>query len=275
MVKKISYSQYTLMKQCKRRYELAYLKKIILYMPNEHTFFGTAIHEAIQSHMKNNNVEIYQEFTNSLLSIIDKYITKTKKTDIISEETFIKLLDDGKRILSEYEKRVDELYSDEYTLIGIETELDYPLSDNIDDIHFFGLIDVVLFNEVTKKYLIIDIKTSTSGWSSDDVKEKRIQLLLYKWYFSLQFNIPLDDIETEYLILKRNKPNISYGQKSDNLIRKVSVPSKRTIKPEIDKFKETVFKFYDKKGKPLNVKFENNISPDCIWCPYAGSKLCR
>ena len=68
-----------------------------------------------------------------------------------------------------------------------------------------GYLDVVTYHEATETFKIIDIKTSTKGWSDYAKKDedKQYQLLLYKQFFSEQYGIPLDKIEIEFFILKR------------------------------------------------------------------------
>ena len=70
---------------------------------------------------------------------------------------------------------------------------------------YMGYLDVVTYNERSDTFKIIDIKTSTKGWNKFAKKDesKQYQLLLYKQYFSEQYNIPLDKIEIEFFILKR------------------------------------------------------------------------
>ena len=70
---------------------------------------------------------------------------------------------------------------------------------------YMGYLDVVTYHEETETFKIIDIKTSTKGWSDYAKKDedKQYQLLLYKQYFSEQYGIPLDKIEIEFFILKR------------------------------------------------------------------------
>ena len=62
-----------------------------------------------------------------------------------------------------------------------------------------GFIDLVFYDERVDEWTIVDIKTSTKGWNkwakADD--KKKAQLLLYKEFFSKQFNIPLDKIKVE------------------------------------------------------------------------------
>ena len=68
-------------------------------------------------------------------------------------------------------------------MVGIEVPINYDLPN---DVKFIGYIDVLLYNTVTQKYKIIDIKTSTMGWNKYQKcfdKNKTDQLLLYKQFY--------------------------------------------------------------------------------------------
>ena len=70
---------------------------------------------------------------------------------------------------------------------------------------YTGFLDVVLYNENSDEFTIIDIKTSTRGWTPRMKKDedKQFQLILYKQYFSDLYNIPLEKINIKYFIVKR------------------------------------------------------------------------
>jgi hypothetical protein len=89
-----------------------------------------------------------------------------------------------------------------YELLGVEIPLDFNMYNNI---KFIGYIDVVIKDTVRDRIKIIDIKTSTMGWNKymKADKNKSNQLLMYKQFYSKQFDIPLDRIDIEYFILKR------------------------------------------------------------------------
>ena len=80
---------------------------------------------------------------------------------------------------------------------------DYP------NVKLMGKLDLVMFNETLHKVVIWDIKTSTRGWSKYD-KENKIktsQMVMYKKYFSEQYNVPIDSIDVKYFIVKRKVPD--------------------------------------------------------------------
>jgi hypothetical protein len=70
---------------------------------------------------------------------------------------------------------------------------------------FQGYLDVVLYHEPTNKIKIIDIKTSRQGWSKKEKSDenKQFQLIAYKKYFSELYNVPIENIEIEFMIVKR------------------------------------------------------------------------
>ena len=75
---------------------------------------------------------------------------------------------------------------------------------------------MVIKDTVRDVIKIYDIKTSTMGWNKymKADKNKTDQLLLYKQFYSKQFNHPMDRIEVEYFIVKRKLyENLDFPQK--------------------------------------------------------------
>ena len=68
---------------------------------------------------------------------------------------------------------------------------DYP------NVKLMGKLDLVMFNEATHQVVIWDIKTSTRGWN---------KWQMYKKYFAEQYNVPVDNIDVRYFIVKRKIP---------------------------------------------------------------------
>ena len=50
--KTVSYSQYSIYKQCPHRWYLDYVKKLQPFKPSVHLIFGTAFHETLQNYLK-------------------------------------------------------------------------------------------------------------------------------------------------------------------------------------------------------------------------------
>ena len=103
--------------------------------------------------------------------------------------------EDGLEILDFFKKRRNEYFSKrDYELIGCEVPIDVDLKNNI---KIVGYLDVVMRHIPTDSIKIIDIKTSTMGWNKWMKKDenKTQQLLLYKQFYSKQYNHPIENIE--------------------------------------------------------------------------------
>ena len=79
-----------------------------------------------------------------------------------------------------------------------------------------GYLDIVIHDTLSNTIKIMDIKTSTRGWNKWMKKDenKTQQLLLYKKFYSQQYDFPIEDIEVEYFIVKRKLyENVDFPQK--------------------------------------------------------------
>ena len=132
-------------------------------------------------------------------------------------------------------KRADYFQKRQYELIGCEVPIEVILKK---DIKMVGYLDIVLKHVPTDTITIFDIKTSTRGWNKWMKKDtnKTQQLLLYKQFYSKQYNHPIDKIEVEYFIVKRK------------LWEKAMFPQKR------------VQKFSPASGKPSMNKVSNRLN---------------
>ena len=139
-----------------------------------------------------------------------------------------------------------------------------------------GYLDIVTYNENSDTFKIIDIKTSTKGWNKFAKKDesKQFQLLLYKQFFSEQYNIPLDKIDIEFFILKRK--GLSWDD--DNIMSPHQAYRVQTFTPPSGKIKlnrainainDFIKECFNSSG---NIKEKEYIkSPskwNCTFCPF-------
>jgi hypothetical protein len=180
---------------------------------------------------------------------------------------------DGRQILQFFKKKIDTLYTKSgFELVAIEMPLNAQIKEGV---HFIGFIDIVLKDVSSGEIIIVDLKTSTSGWNKYQKadKVKTSQMLLYKKFYSEKYDIPLDKIKVEYQILKRkliesaeyNIPRISkfippHGKPSVNLAWKG--------------FMEFVDTVYDDGGLIRTDNFPTNKGKACNWCEFKTRKLC-
>lgn len=283
--KHISYSQLSSFETCPKQWYLTYVKNLAPYKPSIHAVFGTAMHETIQSWLDvlyNDTIKKANEM--DLHSLLQENMVKAYKAQKVmyshehfSDQNEMNLFYlDGIHILDFLKKKRVLYFSNKNTyLAGIETLLYQELRPGV---FFKGLIDIVLYNETVDKWYIIDLKTSTSGWS-DYVKKdntKIAQVLLYKEFFAKQFNIDIDKIEVVYYILKRKVPMEAEFASMQRRIQEFKPPSGKIKRGEavamMTKFvKETL----DEAGNFFDKDFQATPSESsCRFCVFRNNPIC-
>tara|TARA_Y100000593_G_scaffold95015_1_gene198308 strand:- start:48369 stop:49229 length:861 start_codon:yes stop_codon:yes gene_type:complete len=219
---KISYSQLSMYSQCPMHWKLRYVDEISVSESNIHLVFGTAMHETIQHYLdvmygesvkKANEIDLPALLQKEMINEFKKAEENDGKPPCTKEQ-LSEFFDDGIEILDFFRKKRGEyFFKNKWELIGCEVPIDMELKNNI---RMVGYLDVVLRHKPTDSIKIIDLKTSTKGWNKWMKKDfdKTSQLLLYKQFYSKQYNHPIDRIDIEYLILKRKLwENVDFPQK--------------------------------------------------------------
>tara|TARA_Y100001978_G_scaffold21111_1_gene17121 strand:+ start:3814 stop:4761 length:948 start_codon:yes stop_codon:yes gene_type:complete len=214
--KNISYSQYSMWKKCPKQWALQYRDGHKIYTPSVHTVFGKALHEAFQHYIQvmydKSGVAADREDINEILKdkIREHYQDEYKKNNnqhFSNPGELSEFYQDGVEILNYLKKHRGKYFSKRgWHLVGIETPITIPPLQYNPNILFMGYLDIVMYNERLNKFKIIDIKTSTNGWKLDYVKkdeDKQFQLILYKKFFSEQFNVDEKNIDIEFFITRR------------------------------------------------------------------------
>ena len=213
--KNVSYSQMSIFRSCPHRWKLQYKDKIKRFTSSIHTVFGTAIHEAMQEYLsvmyetsasKADLLDLEANFKDYFITEYNKQYKLNKSEHFSSAEQMREFYEDGTAILNWFKKKRSKYFSKRgWHLVGCEIPLVIAPDKMRNNVLYAGFLDVVMYNEKTEMFKIIDLKTSTRGWRDQDKKneDKQFQLLLYKQYFAEQYGIPLDKIEIEFFILKR------------------------------------------------------------------------
>ena len=282
--KNISFSQLLLYNSCQYKWYLTYPKKLAPYKPSIHTVFGTALHETVQEWLDvlyNQTVKAANEMDLSEL-LLDRMRKTYKKErynngneDFTTSQELQQFHDDGMEILNYLKKKRAVYFSTKNTyLAGVETPI---LQEVKPGVVFKGFIDLVFYNSFTEKYLILDIKTSTRGWSDYEKKDetKISQILLYKEFFAQQFNTDVENIDVEYFIVRRKifeggdfvpKRVQQYRPASGKIKRKKAIES-------INKFVNEAF---DNNGNYLEREYPKQPSKsNCMFCPFKENPLCN
>lgn len=279
---KVSYSQYGMYSTCQQQYKLNYIDKLGESSANIHTIFGSAMHETIQHFLDvMYNVSKKQALTLNVEKMLyDKLVEhfKSEKEKMegrfpCTQEEMGEFYEDGKQILSYFTKKLDNLYHKSgFELVAIEMPLNAQVKDGV---HFIGFIDIVLKDLSSGEIIIIDLKTSTRGWSKyqKNDKVKTSQMLLYKKFYSEKYDVPLDKIKVEYQILKRK---IDEG--FDFPIPRISKFVPANGKPSVNKawqgFNEFVDSVFGDGGEIIQTEFPANKGNHCKWCEFKERGLC-
>ena len=281
--KTVSYSQFSMWDSCPHKWYLTYVENKQPYQASIHTVFGTAFHETLQDYitvMYNESgaaadrmdlIALFQE------RFREVYAKEYKKAGahFSNAEEMGEFFDDSVAILNFIKKNRNKLFTiRKMRLLGIEIPLFLNVANNV---FLKGFIDFVLYDEELDKVYIYDIKTSTRGWSDSEKKDdsKIAQILLYKEYFSKQFEVDVDKIEVEYFIVKRKLYEQSeYSIPRTQHFKPASGKNKR--KQAVDNLNNFIKDCFDESGKPQVKSYIKNIGESsCKWCPYKDKpELC-
>lgn len=281
--KNVSASQLMMYDTCPHQWKLSKIDNLQQYLPSVHTVFGTSMHEVIQDWlyvMYNESAkaaserDLREELKFKMQEVYAKERKKTKEVFTSADELNEFFLD-GVEILKYLQKKRSSYFSMKNTyLAGIETDIVQEIGPGV---YFKGFIDLVFYNKLSGTYTIIDIKTSTRGWGDREKKSdaKVAQILLYKEYFSKQFNVDVDKINVEFFIVKRKLWEQSeFQQKRVQEWRPASGKIKRGKAVSLLKnFVSNAFK-----DGEYNIEGNFPATPSksaCMFCPFKDDKsLC-
>ena len=279
---KISYSQLSLYNNCPHQWKLRYIDKITESESNIHLIFGTAMHEVIQTYLEvmyNDSVK-NADMLNLEKMLRDKLIEQFKiaeETDgkpPCTKEEINEFFQDGVEILDFVKKRRNDYFQKrQYELVGCEVPIEVDLQKNI---KIVGYLDIVLKHIPTDTITIFDIKTSTRGWNKwmKADKNKTQQLLLYKQFYSKQYNVPIENINVEYFIVKRKLwENTDFPQKRvQKFVPASGKPSINKVMSGLDIFLNNAF---DENGEYNTTKvFALPSKKACRFCEFNQTEYC-
>ena len=279
---RISYSQLSLYDQCPQHWKLRYVDKISKTESNIYLIFGTAIHEVLQTYLEimyNDSVK-NADFLDLRMMLFDRLCEQfeiAEKEDgkkPCTQEELKEFFQDGLDILEFFKKRRGEYFSKRgYKLIGCEVPIDVDLKKNI---KMIGYLDIVILDEISNTIKIYDIKTSTMGWNKWMKKDenKTQQLLLYKQFYSKQYNHPIDKIEVEYFIVKRKLwENAMFPQKRVQKFSPASgKPSMNKVSNRLNTFLNEAFA---ENGKHKNDMVATPSKKACRFCEFNQTEYCN
>ena len=279
---RISYSQLSMFSECPHKWKLNYIDKLRVSEPSIHLLFGTAMHEVIQKYL-----DVMYQYTAKRADMLNLKRTLQEKMveqfnidkqnygkEPCTKEELKEFFQDGCDILDFFKKRRGDYFSKKgYELIGCEVPVKIGLQKNLT---WVGYLDIVMRDTIHDRIKIYDIKTSTMGWNkwmkADDNKTQ--QLLLYKQFYSKQYNHPIDKIDVEYFIVKRKLyENAKFPQKR---VQKF-IPASGTV--SMNKVAKKLTKFIDEAFNEDGTHTKNELPPTpskkaCKWCEFKKTEHC-
>lgn len=282
--KLISYSQFSMYNECPKKWSLQYVEGHKQFTSTIHTVFGTALHEVVQHYLTvfyeqsstaADQINTSEMFEDKLREEYTKQYKSNNKQHFSSPDELREFFEDGVEIIRDFSKNKTKHFSKRgWWLIGCEVPISLHPDHKKPNIIYQGYLDIVLYHEPTNKIYILDLKTSTSGWNDKQKKDenKQFQLILYKKYFSEQFNFPIENIEVEFFIVKRK-----LFESDDFVIRRIQKFRPPSGKVKINRATQTLQNFIDQ-AFDLNgykkVEHKPQVNNNCKWCVFHKTHLC-
>lgn len=283
---KVSFSQYSTFSTCPRMYKHQYIDKLSESSANIHTIFGTSVHFVIQHYLsvfygvskkQANELNLDKMLLGSLRDEFVKEKEKMSEGTPCTQLELEEFLGDGRRILEWFVKHIDKLYTKTgYELVGIEVPLNYEIKPGV---HFIAFVDIILREIGSGEIVIIDLKTSTSGWNKyqKEDKIKNAQILIYKKFYSDLFGIPMTKIRVEFQIMKRKLPEDS-PYPIPRISKHVPANGKPSVMKAYDEFMEFINIVFNEVGdRRLDIEYPKTPGKNkknCKYCEFFERKIC-
>jgi len=282
--KLVSYSQLSMFNECPKKWSLQYKEGHKQFTSSIHTVFGTALHEVLQAYLttmyEKSGAEADRLNTSEMLqdALREEYKKQYKannKQHFVKPEELSEFYEDGVSIIREFSKDKAKYFSKRgWYLVGVELPLALHPHAKLYNVLFQGYLDLVMYHEPTNRIKIIDIKTSKSGWSKREKsdEQKQFQLILYKKYFSEIYNFPIDNIDIEFMIVKRK-----LYESEDFVIKRIQLYKPASGKVKLNKVSKSIEAFveqaFDRNGYK-DVEHQPTPNDKCKWCPFHKTHLC-
>ena len=284
---KVSYSQYTTWANCPESWRLKYVEGHKIDDSSIHTIFGSAMHEVIQewldilfnkSESFANGLDLDDNLKTKFHALFKESVKEVDGVKIFpcDRPTLEEFYHQGTQILSYVQANQKKLFpTQNVKLVGIEFPIDVEVRPGV---KYVGFVDIITQNERTGLITLYDLKTSRAGWtqSQKSDKTKISQLLLYKKFIAEHFNVPLESVRVEYVILKR-----IISENSPYPIPRVSPFEPPHGKPSINRawtdFENFLFDCFDSEGNYKTDTIKHKASKSaCKYCVFRERKdLCK
>ena len=286
--KNISYSKMSIFRSCPFRWKLQYKDKIKRFTSSIHTVFGSAVHETMQAYLDvmytetgaaADRLDLEDDFHYHFTEEYKKQYKANNNQHFSSAEEMREFFNDGIGILNWFKKKKSAYFSKRgWHLVGCEVPIVMAPNLRLNRVKYMGYLDVVMYHEPTNTFKIIDIKTSTKGWNKWNKKDesKQFQLILYKYFFSKQYNIPIENIDIEFFIVRR-KIYVDGDYPQKRVQQFIPASGKVKLNKATTNLNEFISKAFNLDGSYKDTIFRANPSKwNCTFCPYkTNTELCN
>lgn len=279
----VSYTQYSMYEKCPRQWELSYIHKLAPKSQSIHLVYGNALHSVIQEWLSlvftvsvkkseeydfavNLKKHLSEEYKKAVQQVGDHFSTPQQLAEFYQ---------DGLDTLNWLRKKRTAYFSTKCTeLAAIELPISLPPLSSFPKVKLTAFVDLVFYDTRTKVYTIIDLKTSTRGWSEDDKRDykKTDQVLMYKKYFCEQYKVDPEKVRVEFMILRRKiQEDTMYPPKRVQSVQ----PAQKGV--SINKF-DSRFSQWIQKAFLVEGKYKPEVSypavsgpghTNCRFCPFS------
>jgi hypothetical protein len=286
--KSISYSQLSMYTNCPHKWSLQYKDGHYTSEASIHMTFGTALHETLQHYITTiyeisgaeaDRIDLDAYFEERFRETYLKDYKSNKKVHFSDPVQMKEFFEDGLEIIKVVKKNRGSHFGKRgWYLVGCEVPIVLTPLPQFSNVLYKGYLDVVLYHEPTNSFKILDIKTSTKGWSDYEKKDetKQFQLILYKYFFAKQFGVEIDKIDIEFFIVKRK-----IWAESPFPLSRIQEFKPASGKVKMNKAVNAVTSFiegvFNTNGSYKDITHEPNPSLNsCKYCPFKDNKeLCN
>lgn len=276
--KSISFTQYSMWTECPYRWKLNYIDRNRIKIESISTLFGRSMHEVLQEYLtvmykrtipEADALDLPKMLFDRMTANFTNAVNESAEMSVTKDD-MVSFYEDGLEILDWFVKNKGDYFAKRgFELVGVEVPIEWPIQNGVT---MYGYLDVVIRDTVLNRIKIYDFKTSHQGWNKYQKADKRklSQLVLYKSFYAAQYNHKPDDVDVEFLVLKRKLyENVDFPQKR---LQKVS-PASGTISTNklLLELKTFVNSCFDADGNyRTDVVYEKR--PDAKTCKYCEFK---
>jgi hypothetical protein len=227
-----------------------------------------------QSGKKADETNLENELSNALKDEYKTAYEQQNETHFSTPEELNEFYEEGVEILNYLKENRRKYFGTKgWYLVGVEIPLMVNPDETRNDILFKGFLDLVLYHEPTETFHIKDFKTSRSSWTDNQKRDeqKQFQLVLYKYFFHKQFNVPIDNIEVEFMILKRKVWGEDYASRIQEVVpASGKIKTKRAL-TQLHEFVQDCFQLDGGYKDATHLPQKNN---NCKYCSFYKTELC-